>query len=170
MTEKPALTPIDNTDADCFACGTENPCGLHMTFYTDGQALYSFVTIPGRMRGWRNMVHGGIISTMLDEAMAWTAIHLMRRFILTQSMQVEFLKPVTIETPLLVKGWIKERVSRRRAVMASTVSNQRDTVLARAEGNFALFKPDSPALQRLLPKGAAQDMPWVTDEELDSPD
>lgn len=165
MTDSTILRPIETTDADCFACGTDNPCGLHMEFETDGQALYSRVVLPGRMRGWRNMAHGGIISTMLDEIMAWTAIHLLQRFILTQSIRVDFLKPVTIETPLLVKGWVKERVSPRKAIMTATVSDDHGQVLAKAEGEFALFKHDSPVLERILPKDAAGKRPRIGPEE-----
>jgi acyl-CoA thioesterase FadM len=85
-------------------------------------------------------------------------------------MQVEFLKPVTIETRLMVKGWIKDRVSRRKAVMAASISDLEGTVLARAEGEFAIFQPDSPVLQRILPKEAARDMPRIAPNGPDASD
>jgi hypothetical protein len=64
---------------DCFGCGTNNPIGLRMTFYRQGDAVCSDVVLKRDHVGWQNMAHGGIISTLLDEVMAWTVIYLNRR-------------------------------------------------------------------------------------------
>ena len=67
--------PVDE-DHNCFACGPANPHGLHMSFMSNGEVVVSHLTVPEHRRGWNNMVHGGIISTILDEGMSWAAIHL----------------------------------------------------------------------------------------------
>jgi len=151
MKESHHLQALPNTDSDCFACGTDNPCGLHMTFQTDGTRLYSRIIPPGHVRGWRNLLHGGIISTMLDETMAWTAIHLLERIILTKSIQVDFLKPVTVDMVLQATGWVEERINDKQAKMAASLGDERGRELARAAGDFALFHPDSRALRKLMP-------------------
>ena len=72
MDINPTLKPLRNRrDHHCFACGPQNPHGLKMTFYTDERSVYSWVTVPGHLRGWDNLIHGGVISAILDEIMSW---------------------------------------------------------------------------------------------------
>lgn len=158
MDERTELQTIPGTDAECFACGTDNPCGLHMTFQTDGSRLYSRVAPPEHVRGWRNLLHGGIISTILDEIMAWTAIHLLERIILTKSIRVDFLKPVTLEMHLLATGWVEEAVKDKEAKLAASLADGRGRILARGQGDFVLFHPDSRTLRRIMPDEARQEL------------
>lgn len=147
--------PVPNMDTSCFACGSENPCGLHMTFCTDGEKLYSTVTPPAHTSGWESLLHGGIISTMLDEIMAWTAIHLLQRVILTKSMQVEFLRPIQVHTKLEVQGWV-ERHEDRKAWIRGVILDSKGREMAKSTGELALFAPDSKTLQRILPEEITQ--------------
>ena len=88
----------------CFGCGEKNPLGFHMQFLTDEQRVYSFVTVPAAMAGWDQTVHGGIISTILDEIMGWTVIYLLKKIGVTKSITVDFMKPVHVGKPLTVIG------------------------------------------------------------------
>ncbi len=78
---KLTLNKLDNFDRDrgCFACGADNPIGLKMEFYSDGQTVFSWLTVSRRLCGWRNIIHGCIITTIMDEAMSWTAHHLIKK-------------------------------------------------------------------------------------------
>ena len=82
--------PTGIWDTKCFACGKNNPEGLHMEFYTDEKSVFSKLVIPETKRGWDQVVHGGILSTILDEIMAWTAIYFTGSFMLTKNMTVNF--------------------------------------------------------------------------------
>lgn len=132
-------TPLDNIDMDCFACGPENDHGLKMKFETNGEKLRSIVSVPEHLRGWSNLVHGGIISTMIDEVMSWSAIYLHKRFILTKSMKVNFRKPVKIESELVVYGYIVEKESDRQVVMAAEIVDKNGDICADGKGEFVLF-------------------------------
>jgi len=71
--------PVPNRgDHNCFACGPNNPGGLAMKFYSDGETVVSRLRVDEHLCGWDNLLHGGIISTMLDEIMSWTIIHLLQ--------------------------------------------------------------------------------------------
>ncbi len=146
------MVELEAIDTVCFCCGSENPYGLKMRFSTDGQKLYSTVSVPDYMRGWHNLVHGGIISALLDEAMAWSAIHLLKRFILTKEINVRFRKPILIETELNVSGWVHEHVDERRAIMAAQIEDGEGNVCATAQGEFALF--DAEAFEKMDVVGA----------------
>lgn len=136
---------LENFDPDrhCFACGADNPSGLKMQFESDGQRLYSQITVGSEHGGWRGIVHGGIVSALLDEIMSWTAIHLLQRLILTRSMEVSFRKPALVGHPLEVQGWIDQVDSDRKATMASVLVNAEGGVLAEGKGQFALLTPDT---------------------------
>ena len=141
MQTESAFKPLKNFTSDngCFACGKENPFGLHMKFLTDDHIVVSEVTIPQHMCGWGNLVHGGIITTLLDETMSWAAIHLLRRLILTRTMEVEFILPVAPNTPLHIEGRIERQIKNTEAVVSAVVYNKEDQICARSTGRFALL-------------------------------
>ena len=132
--------PVDE-DHNCFACGPANPHGLHMSFMSNGEVVVSHLTVPEHLRGWNNMVHGGIISTILDEVMSWAAIHLIKSIIVTRKMTVEFLKPVFIGRQLTAEARVTEIRSRKEALLQGDLYNQDKVLCARASGSFALLKP-----------------------------
>ena len=126
---------------NCFACSPRNASGLQMTFYTDEEAVFSRVTIPEHLCGWNNVAHGGVISTILDEIMSWTAMYLLKRVSLTQTMTVEFMKPVNISTLMEAEGRFVELEGRRDAVMKGFLYNSDGNVCAQSTGIFKTFSP-----------------------------
>jgi len=124
-------------DQTCFGCGANNTIGLKMEFKTDEEKIYSFVTVPKTMAGWDTTVHGGILSTILDEMMGWSVIYLLGKIGVTKSMNVEFLKPVPAETPLTAVGFIREVVSERQVVVTGEIYNQESVLSVRSTGIFA---------------------------------
>jgi uncharacterized protein (TIGR00369 family) len=138
---KPVTQLPVNDDHTCFACGPANPHGLHMTFLTDGEEVFSRLTVPDHLRGWNNMVHGGVISTILDEVMSWAAIHLIKSIIVTRTMRVDFLKPVFIGQQLKAVARISEILSRKEALLQGDLYNAEKVLCATARGSFALLKP-----------------------------
>jgi uncharacterized protein (TIGR00369 family) len=110
-----------------------------MEFFTDGFSVVSWVTVPENLCGWDNLAHGGVISTILDEIMSWSAIRLLKRLILTKSMSVDFLKPVPIGMELTAVGRVRERVNDREAIVEGEIFNDSGEICARASGAVALF-------------------------------
>ena len=60
---------------NCFGC-PKNEAGLQMEFYLNEKldTVVSWLSVPDHLCGWGNIVHGGIISTLLDEAMGWAGL------------------------------------------------------------------------------------------------
>ena len=132
-----ALRTIDNMEGQtCFGCGASNPVGLHMQFLTDGERVYSFVTVPPAMAGWDQTVHGGVISTILDEIMGWSVIYLLGKIGVTKSMTVEFIKPLQVGTRLTVVGSIQETPSERQIVVQGEIYSEEERLCAKAAGTF----------------------------------
>ena len=123
----------------CFACSPINPAGLHMEFFTDDRSVFSSLVIPDHLCGWDNIVHGGIVSTILDEIMSWSAIYLLQNYILTKSITVDFLKPVFVGDQVRAVGQVGAQTGKREALMEGALYKEEDVLCARARGTFALI-------------------------------
>jgi len=141
----------------CFGCSPLNPSGLQMTFYTNEKAVYSKVTVPEHLCGWSHLVHGGVLSTILDEIMSWAALYLLKRVPMTKSMSVDFIKPVYVGSALQVRGTVLDKISEREALMDGRIFNEDDVCCAKATGTFAVF---SPAVARRLGITEEESLRW----------
>jgi len=127
---KPAL----QDDRRCFACGPDNASGMQLRFdYGDGIARSRFVA-QRRFAGWTTIIHGGIMATLLDEAMAHAAIAAGVRAV-TARLEVRFRKAAPIDEPLLLEGRLEGRRGRLLTLVA-TVSGEDGTVYAEGVGRF----------------------------------
>ena len=69
---KKIINPWRNHEGyNCFGCCPENPIGLHMEFYEDGDYIVSKWHPEKNYQGWVNTMHGGILSTLIDEVCGW---------------------------------------------------------------------------------------------------
>ncbi len=125
----------------CFGCGPDNPEGMRLRFHLDEerQRFVGRLRIPRRFQGPPGHVHGGIIATILDEAMG--KVNKLRSVVaLTRHMEVEYLKPVPLGQPLLVESY-ELHVYGRSHVHAAEIRNEKDEVLARGRGTFVAIDP-----------------------------
>ncbi len=126
---------------NCFGCSTENQFGLHLQFFTDGEHILAFPEVPPHLCGWENIIHGGITATILDEIMGWSVLYLLKKFPMTKTMTVDYLKPLYIGEKLKVVGSVIHIQTDREARIRGELYNQNQELCARAEGIFATFPP-----------------------------
>ena len=125
----------------CFGCGKDNLEGMQLKFRLDEdrQRFVGRFRLARRYQGPPGHAHGGVIATVLDEAMG--KVNKLRSVIaLTKSMEVEFLKPVPLGKPIVVEGW-EVRVRGRRHTNAAEIRNEKGDVLARSKGLFIAIDP-----------------------------
>ena len=89
----------------CFVCGAQNPIGLHVDFFQDGQKVWTEFTPHDEHQGYPGMMHGGILYTLLDETVGRAAF-LRDKWMVTARMQVRYRHPVPIGSRLRVEGEI----------------------------------------------------------------
>jgi uncharacterized protein (TIGR00369 family) len=128
-----------------------------MKFFCDGEAVYAPLSVPEHLCGWSNIVHGGVLATILDETMSWTAIHLLKRIVLTQRMTIEFLKPVRVASALEARGRVRETNGKNDAVMEAVIADAAGDACARAAADFKVF---SPAVARRLKIADEESIRW----------
>lgn len=137
--ETDALKPRKNT---CFVCGPDNPEGMRLVFTLD-QERSRFVCdfkLSDRYTGPPGHCHGGIIASILDDAMG--KVNKLREVVaLTKEMTVEYLKPVPLHAPLRVESR-EVAVHGRQHVNMAEIMNQKGEVLARGKGIFVAIDPE----------------------------
>lgn len=94
-----------NDNNYCFVCGSDNPQGLKLSFsYNDETGeVTSNAVFPRHFQGWKNVLHGGIISTVLDEVMVKAAAYKGFKCV-TAALNIVFKNPVFVEQPYIIKG------------------------------------------------------------------
>ena len=126
----------------CFVCGGANPEGMHLKFTLD-EARQTFVCrfrLGKRYTGPPGHCHGGIIATILDDAMG--KVNKLHHVIaLTKEMTVEYLKPVPLHKPLRVEGR-EVSVHGRQHINMAEILNEKNEVLARSRGTFIAIDPE----------------------------
>ena len=88
----------------CFACGKENPFGLQVNpdITSNGARVKIECTPPGHFQGWANVIHGGILSTLLDEAITHVGIASFEEPAVTAQLEIRFKKPAMAGDKLIV--------------------------------------------------------------------
>jgi len=140
-------------NGSCFGCGSGNALGLGMKFYTDGRSVASSLVVPEHLCGWSRVVHGGIVATILDEIMGWSAIYLMKKVALTKRLTVDYLKPTPVGQTLFVEGRASDQPDARHVVIQAAIHTPDNEISARSEGLFTLFPLDDPVSLSLLGPG-----------------
>lgn len=109
---------------NCFACGMENPIGLKLQMYADPQTEGGVVceyTVPRVYEGYPGIVHGGVISTIMDEAVSRVfMLQDHNRFMYTARLTTKYRKHVPVEQPLRITGIVvkdRGRVAEARAAI-----------------------------------------------------
>ena len=111
----------------CFACGKDNPVGLKLKIVKDGDESRGEFSVSELYQGWRGYVHGGIIFTILDEAMAYAFYPEIRG--VTAKTEVRIRQPVPIGVPLVVTGRVVKK-TRKLFTTAAEIKLRDGTVLA----------------------------------------
>ncbi len=127
-------------DHFCFACGQDNPDGLRLRFeYPEpGKCRAEFVPSQ-RLQGWKGVLHGGIVSTLLDEALAHALGGSERggggSGAVTAELTVRFKKPVPIGSRVTLTGRVLS-VKGRMAEAESEITDEQGNILASALGKL----------------------------------
>ena len=123
-----------NLDDDkmCFVCGQENSIGLKLDFKTEGRKTTAVFTPRKEHQGYKNIVHGGILSTALDEAMVRLGYQIGLNTV-SVHIEVDFRKPAYVNETLTLEGEIVKEEG-KKVFAKSKLTNKEGVVVAEANG------------------------------------
>lgn len=130
------VTPLQvRADHGCFGCGAANPHGLHLTFTTTDAGVSATFTPLEVHQGYEHVVHGGIISTLLDEVMAW-AVAAAGIWAVTGEMQVRFRRPLLVGESVTLRGSVTDIRSRAISASGQVIRESDGEMIATATAMF----------------------------------
>lgn len=126
-----------NGNEYCFACGKNNPIGLHLDFKFEGDKLMTKKILPHEYEGYKGIVHGGIVTTLLDEAMGNYIIKKYDENAVTGRIEIRYRHPTPIEQELTISA-VQESQRRNIITMKAQIETADGTVTAEATAKFAV--------------------------------
>ncbi len=122
-TESKKKLPRAEPQSCCFVCGADHPAGLRIRYQPNPDGSVAAHWTPGSAwEGFRGIIHGGVLSTVLDEAMSKAVMHAGCEAV-TGELRVRFRRPVAPAETLRIRGWILERRKRLIAAEASLTAS-----------------------------------------------
>lgn len=127
---------ISREGYNCFGCCPDNPLGLHMVFFEDGDDIVSYWKPSERYQGWVNVLHGGIIASLIDELAGWVVFRKLQTTGVTSSLNVRYKKAIsTLEPELTIRGRITEQ-RRNLVTIVVEIMNSKGELCATGEALY----------------------------------
>ena len=129
----------------CLVCGRDNPHGLHLSFQVDPDAaggnVYCDFKLEPHHIGFQGVIHGGVIATVLDEAMVWAATWSGRRFCLCAELNVRFRQMAVVGQPLRLEARVD--FAKPRLIQTSAeIRNLANVPIAAGTGKYIPMPPE----------------------------
>lgn len=147
MMRRKINNPYDPDQSKCFACSTSNPIGLHLEFEESDDSVHTTWQPTENYQGYLNILHGGIIATLLDEIGAWCVNVKIGTAGVTSELNVKYLKPVRLS-----KGAVSVKAEiagydKKNAKLKCSLYDGTGNLCATAESLFFLY-PEEIARKR----------------------
>lgn len=119
-----------------FGSSPDNPDGLQLkiTFDEDTKTAYGDYTVPEKFQGSPDVIHPGIIATILDEIMA-KINEAMNFKTTTGELTIRFLQPAQINQPLHLRGWFVKK-NKKVIENRAEIENEIGKIVARGKGKY----------------------------------
>ena len=138
---KPAMITLAPNPANhCFGCGGANDDGMKLAFVQDNEKrrIVGRFVLGERYQGGGGVGHGGIIATLLDEAMGKVCRFREVRAV-TAELSIQYLKPVIVQDEIIVEGWEEGEQKGRNLFHVGEIRNSAGDVLARGKARFVII-------------------------------
>ena len=129
---------------NCLVCGRSNPHGLHLSLHVDpatGVVTTTFTPTPDHI-GFEGIIHGGILATVLDEAMVWAATWSGKRFCVCGELVTRFKQSATVGQPITVTASIDQARKKLITTLGEVRRTSDNALLATATGKYVPLSDD----------------------------
>lgn len=132
----------DHPKYNCFGCAPNNPLGLHMEFYEDGDDIVSIWQPERDFQGWVDTMHGGVLSTLIDETCGWVVTRKMQTSGFTTSLNIKFRKAIsTNEAQLTIRAHIVKQM-RNLLFIHAEITNTQGEICTEGEATYFLMNQE----------------------------
>jgi uncharacterized protein (TIGR00369 family) len=147
----------------CFVCGESNPIGFNLRFETDGKIITARFVARREHAGFQEVVHGGLIATLLDEVMVWACAVSTRRFAYCAELKVRFLQPLRPGEPAIVSAQLAANRKNRIFEAEGSLKNEKGVTLATSTGKYLPIGEGEAAklAQDFVPSASALQQIWA---------
>lgn len=129
----------DVEEYNCFGCAPNNPAGVKMEFYEDGDEVVSIWKPKPEFQGWIHTLHGGIQSVLLDEICAWVVLRKLQTTGVTSKMETRFRKSIsTNDSNIVLRANLKEQ-KRNIAIVEARIYNEQGELCTEALCTYFTF-------------------------------
>lgn len=138
---KPLNNPYTGIEGySCFGCSPDNPAGLKMKFFEDGEEIASYWEPEEGLQGYFRVLHGGIQATLLDEIASWYVFVKIGTSGFTRSIHIDYHDQVFVDGGTVELRAALESADKKRAVMRCRLLQQ-GVLKAEARCEYAIFSP-----------------------------
>jgi uncharacterized protein (TIGR00369 family) len=120
----------------CFVCGESNSIGLNLRFEADGNIVRTRFTPRPEHIGFKQVVHGGIAATLLDEIMVWACAVQTKQFAYCAELTVRFLSPLRPGEEVLATGELTANRRNKIFEAKGEIKDRDGKLLAIATGKY----------------------------------
>ena len=121
---------------NCFGCSPDNPIGLHMDFFEDGDDIVSIWHPNSNTQGWIDTLHGGIQATLADEIASWVVFRKLQTTGVTVTLNMRYKKSIsTLEDQITLRARLKS-MRRNLADIEVEIYNSKEDVCAIAQAVY----------------------------------
>ena len=123
----------------CFACGKDNPIGLHIDFVVaDGVCTAEFTPNENHL-SWEDTVHGGIIYSALDDVTG-NIPYAMGLVAHTARCEIRYRRPLRKGQTILLKGWTEKQKGRLMVLRGEARLESDNELIAECTASFLVEK------------------------------
>lgn len=97
---------------NCFGCGEDNPCGLKLKMWRDGERVRGEVVFGTSHEGAPGLAHGGAVAAAFDDALGFV-LYIVEAPAVTARLEVDYRKPVMLNRSYELDGWVERRDGRK---------------------------------------------------------
>jgi acyl-coenzyme A thioesterase PaaI-like protein len=130
-----AKLSLESESNECFVCGPGNPIGLKLRFELDGEVCRAQFTADSRHVGYRDVTHGGIVFSLLDDVMAnWLWLQGVQCF--TAKAEVRYRAQLPVGVPVRLEGHCVKRKGRLAMMEGKVIRLDNEEMVAESSGSF----------------------------------
>jgi len=132
------MSDPDFSANNCFVCGPDNPIGLKISFHMDDNVCRgSFTSLENHM-GYKDITHGGIIFSLLDDVMAnW--LFLQNKVAQTAQCDLRYRKPLPIHTKVNLEGRCIKQKGKVTFMHGKVISDATGDLIAESHAKFMII-------------------------------